>query len=75
MIDEVKWIIEKKMKLFLKKYKKVKDKVKENNSVFLEKEFLNIFLNYLCLIKTLKNEWKIKNWKSFKSIKKNFLEE
>ena len=31
---------------------------KQNNSVYLEDEFWDVFWDYLCLLNTLKAEWK-----------------
>lgn len=43
----------------LKEIQEAKAEVKENNSVYLEDELWDIFWDFLCLVETLKNEWKI----------------
>lgn len=37
----------------------VEDEIKENNSVYLEDELWDLFWDYLCLLHSLENEWKI----------------
>lgn len=57
----------------LKEIQEAKDEVKENNSVYLEDELGDIFWDYLCLIETLKREWKIESTENvFKRCYKKF---
>lgn len=45
----------------LKEIEEAKAEVKEKNSVYLEDELWDIFWDYLCLLETLKKEWKIES--------------
>lgn len=39
----------------------VEKEIKENNNVYLEDELWDVFWDYLCLLHSLENEWKITN--------------
>lgn len=57
----------------LKEIEEAKAEVKEKNSVYLEDELWDIFWDYLCLLETLKKEWKIESIENvFKRCYKKF---
>lgn len=65
----IKYLIEKQIpfyewnKTYLKwlreELEEVEKEIKENNSVYLEDELWDVFWDYLCLLHSLENEWKI----------------
>ena len=40
-------------------FEEVEEQLKDNNSVYLEDELWDVFWDYMCLLYSLKSEWKI----------------